>query len=112
MVRQIEWSAESIDDLAAIRDYLLEQTPANAERIVREIESAAELLIDFPYAHRMVPEWQDPDRRETFVYRWRLIYRVTPDRIRIVGVIHGSRLLGNIENRAFEEGRQAEYIAS
>lgn len=40
------------------------------------------------------------------------MYRTLPDRIRIVGVIHGARLLSNIEGRSFEEGPQAEYIAS
>ncbi len=112
MVRQVEWSVEAIEDLIGIKDYLLEQTPSNAEAIVRQIEMASDRLIDFPYSHRMVPEWQDNERRETFVHRWRLMYRVLPDRVRIVGVIHGSRLLGNIDDRSFQESQQQEYVAS
>ena len=39
------------------------------------------------------------------------MYRILPDRIRIVGVIHGSRLLDNFEGRSFEETAQVEYMA-
>ena len=40
------------------------------------------------------------------------MYRVLPDRIWIVGVIHGNRPLDTIEGRAFEEAPQQEYLAS
>ena len=112
MVRQIEWSDEAISDLMGIRDYLLQQTPGNTEAIIRRIEKAAERLPDFPHAHRVIPEFGDTDRRETFVHRWRLMYRVLPDRVRIVGVIHGNRPLDTVEGRSFEETPQQEYLAS
>ena len=35
----------------------------------------------------------DPDYRERFVHKYRVIYRVEPDRILIAAVIHGSRHL-------------------
>ena len=41
----------------------------------------------------MVPEAGDQNLRERFVYSYRLIYRLQTDRILIVAVIHGSRLL-------------------
>ena len=84
----------------------------NASAVVKAIDAAASRVVDFPYANRIVPEWADPERRETFVHRWRLMYRVLPDRVRIVGIIHGSRLLENIEDRSFQEGPQQEYVAS
>ena len=71
MVRQVEWSDEAFADLIGIRDYLLQLTPGNTEAIIRRIEKAAEQLSDFPYAHRVIPELGDKDRRETFVHRWR-----------------------------------------
>lgn len=112
MVREVEWSDEASHDLEAIGDFISKSSPANAEKVVFEILEAADRLVMFPFAHRMVPELHDPDRRETFVHRWRLMYRVLPDRIRIVGVIHGARLLTNISDRSFEEGPQQEYVAS
>lgn len=109
MARQVEWSDEALADVADIVSYIEQQSPDNARRVLHAINDAALSLVSFPLAHRVVPEWQDQERRETFVHRWRLMYRILPDRIRIVGVIHGSRLLSNIDGRSFQEAGQAEY---
>ena len=37
--------------------------------------------------------------RERYAYSYRLIYRVEPDRILIVAVIHGSRTLDPLASR-------------
>jgi len=47
----------------------------------------------------MVPEVGDEHIRERFIYSYRLIYQVRPERILIVGVIHGKRLLENVVER-------------
>ena len=112
MVRGITWSNETERDLEEIRDYISRSSRANARKVVDEIIEAADRLETIPYAHRTILELNDPDRRETFVHRWRLMYRILPDEIRIVGVIHGARLLANIPDRSFEEGPQLEYVAS
>ena len=41
----------------------------------------------------MVPEVGDVNLRERFVYSYRFIYRLEEQRVLIVAVIHGSRLL-------------------
>lgn len=112
MAHEIEWSEEATADLDEIARYIAQTSPRNASDVVAAILAAARCLPILPYAHRMVPEWQDTDRRETFVHRWRLMYRIMPDRIRIVGVIHGARLLDNLQGRSFEEAPQQEYAAS
>lgn len=112
MARIVEWSSEATADVVELAEYIERQSPQNARSVVRAIRAAALDLPSFPFSHRIVPEWNDPDRRETFVHRWRLMYRILPDRIRIVGVIHGSRKLDNIVGRSFEEPAQAEYMAS
>ena len=68
-------------------------------------------LADFPFSARMIPEFQDPDRRETFVYEYRLMYRVEDDRIRILRVVHGRRLLKNVPG-SFEEARRKPTSAA
>jgi plasmid stabilization system protein ParE len=78
---------------------------------VAAIQQAADRLVDFPYKFRMIPEFQDPDRRETFVYQYRIMYRVEPSRIRILRVVHGRRLLSNVPG-SFEEAPVAEYGAA
>ena len=48
---------------------------------------------------RIVPEVGDETIRERFVYSYRLVYRIEPDRILVVAVIHGKRLLENVSER-------------
>ena len=54
---------------------------------------AASRLNRFPQAGRIVPELNQPDIRECFVYSYRLIYRIQSARILITAVVHGRRLL-------------------
>lgn len=75
------------------------------------IRQTAALLVHFPYKFRMIPEFEDPSRRETFVYEYRLMYRVEPNSIRILRVVHGRRLLTNVHG-SFEEAPQEEYTAA
>ena len=42
---------------------------------------------------RIVPEWDMETIRERIIYSYRLIYRITDHDIRILGIIHGARIL-------------------
>jgi plasmid stabilization system protein ParE len=110
MVREVIWNDQALADVEAIKDYIALDSLARAEAVVAAIERTADRLVDFPYKFRMIPEFQDPDRRETFVYKYRLMYRVEPTVVRIVRVVHGQRLLRNVPG-SFEES-QAEYSAA
>ena len=46
-----------------------------------------------------MPEVGDERIRERFIYSYRLVYRVEPEQILIVAVIHGKRLLENVPER-------------
>jgi plasmid stabilization system protein ParE len=111
MARRLAWRAQARSDIAAIRKYIARDSPANAKKVVAAIGQAADRLVAFPYAFRMIPEFQDPDRRETFVHEYRLMYRVEPDVVRILRVVHGRRLLENVPG-SFEEPPQEAYSAA
>ncbi len=111
MVRKVIWSDDAISDMAEIKDYISRDSPINAQRVVATIEGAADRLVDFPHAFRMIPEFHDPDRRETFVYQYRLMYCVEEERVRILRVVHGRRLLKNVPG-SFEEPPQEQYQAA
>ena len=111
MAGRVAWREQARLDIAAIKEYIARNSPANAKNVVAAIEQAAGRLVDFPYAYRMTPEFQDPDRCETFVYEYRLMYRVESDLVRILRVVHGRRLLSNVPG-SFEESRQAAYGAA
>ena len=48
---------------------------------------------------RVVPELRDPNYRERFVHKYRIIYRIEAKRILIAAVIHGSRQLDLLVDR-------------
>ena len=52
-----------------------------------------------PLAGRAVPELRDAQVRERFLYSYRVIYEVRPDRIEVLAVLHGRRLLESIGER-------------
>ena len=41
----------------------------------------------------MVPEYQDIDIREVIEPPYRIVYRVTPNRVDVLAVFHGAQLL-------------------
>jgi toxin ParE1/3/4 len=100
-----------MSDMAAIKDFISRDSPANAQKVVARVEAAADRLVDFPHAFRVIPEFQDPTRRETFVYEYRLMFRVEDDRIRVLRVVYGRRLLKNVPG-SFEELAQEPYQAA
>ena len=63
------------------------------ERLVREIVAAVERLADYPESGRVVPEFDDPQLREIIHPPFRIVYRLDPERARIVRVWRGERLL-------------------
>ena len=110
MARGVVWSAGADADIAEIGSYLERVASlAVAAGVVTKIRAAAFRAVDFAYANRMVPEFQDLDRRETFVYECRLLYRVGPTRIEVLRVVHSWHFLSNIPG-SFEESPQEEYI--
>jgi plasmid stabilization system protein ParE len=111
MARSIIWSPDARADLREIEAYIAVSSPRSARRVIERLQEAATKLVDFPYAARMVPELQDPDRRETFVHEYRLMYRIGAHTISILRVVHGRRLLENVPG-SFEEPGQETYKAA
>ena len=96
---QVDWSPEAIEDVEAIADYISRDSEFYARAVVSEILELTRGLAEFPQAGRVVPEIGDENIRERFVYSYRLIYRIERDRILVVAVIHGRRLLKAIRER-------------
>jgi plasmid stabilization system protein ParE len=86
-------------------------SPAVATSVVTSLRVAAFRVVDCPHAFRMIREFQDPERRKSLVYESRLMYRIERDAIRIMRVVHGRRLLGNVPG-SFEEAPQEAYRAA
>jgi toxin ParE1/3/4 len=105
------WSEAALADLDEIEAYIAARSPMNARRVVERFLKISRDQCHFPFAARMIPELQDPTRRETFVYEYRMMFRVEDDSIRIMRVVHGRRLLKNVPG-SFEEPPQETYSAA
>jgi toxin ParE1/3/4 len=87
----VKWSRPARMDLKQIHDYIAEDSRYYAKKVVQTIVEKTEELMVFPEIGRIVPEIDDPNIRELFVYSYRLIYEITPNGMEILAVIHGRR---------------------
>ena len=87
----VRWTLPARDDLKAIYEYIALDSKFYAKKIVREIITLSSTIPAIPERGRIVPETNEKEIRELFIYSYRLIYQISPDLISILAVIHGSR---------------------
>ena len=89
----VVWSPEALEDVEAIAAYIARDSRFYAAAVVEKMLTVAAGLNHFPQAGRVVPELNQLDLRERFVYSYRLIDRIEPERFLVTAVIHGKRIL-------------------
>ena len=99
MALAVAWSPEAIEDIESIAAYIERDSPFYAKAVAQKIVELGRSLPLFPQSGRVVPELGDAAMRERFVYSYRVIYRVETDRVLIVAVVHGRRLLASLTDR-------------
>jgi len=90
---KIEWSSIAENDLNEIIDYIAQDSLEYAISFYDEIRDRVKNLEEFPNLGKKVALFDDPEVRELILRNYRIIYRVFQDKIQIVRVIHGSRML-------------------
>jgi len=93
LVRGIVWSRRALHDLRGIFGYIARDSKFYAQIQVERIQAAALKLSRFPESGRVVPEFPSEQWREVLTGNYRLIYRISEDKIKILAVVHGQRLL-------------------
>ena len=93
MALEIIWSENALDDIEAIASYIEKDSLHYAKAVVSTFFEKTDILIDFPLLGRVVPEYNETNTRELFIYSYRLIYKVNSSHISILTVIHGKRLI-------------------
>jgi plasmid stabilization system protein ParE len=91
MDREVIWSIWASDDLVSVAEHISRDSESYAATVVRELVAAARSLRVFAERGRRVPEYDDPSVRELIVRKYRLVYRVRPERIDVLRIIHGAR---------------------
>jgi toxin ParE1/3/4 len=90
---KVIWSDEALRDIEAIATYIEKDSHFYASSVVTRILETTRLLEAFPFSGRVIPEESDENVREHFVFSFRIIYEISRDRVCVLAVVHGKRLL-------------------
>ena len=90
----VAWSQEAGANLVDIEEFIARDSLERAVRFVDAlIDHAEKNLADNPGSGRTVPEIGNPDIRELIFRGYRIVYRLNGDRVEILTVFEGHRLL-------------------
>ncbi len=90
----VTWSQQAGENLVDLEEFIARDSLKRAARFVDAlIDHAEDILADNPRSGRTVPEIGNPDIRELIYRGYRIVYRLKGDRIGILTVFEGHRLL-------------------
>ncbi len=89
----IIWSEPASLDLDNIKKYISNDSKYYADIFLAKLIKSAEKLEQFPEIGRIVPEINKKNIREIIFRPYRIIYKIHNDKIFILTIIHGARLL-------------------
>ena len=91
------WSPGAASDLEETCQYISRDSEHYAKLFASRVISLVEAIAEFPMAGRIVPEYQQDNLRERIFQDYRIVYRVGPEAVEIVAIVHGARLLSGPE---------------
>jgi plasmid stabilization system protein ParE len=96
--RSVVWTDAAFDDLDALAAFIAADSPHYAASFVERVRKTARSLEMLSERGRIVPEFSSESIREVFVQNYRLIYRVEPQFVQILSLIHQHRDLSGLLN--------------
>ncbi len=93
MAYQIEWSPRAAANLEEICNYIGKDSEYYAALFSQRIIALIKTIPQFPTSGRIVPEYKNERLREKIYENYRIVYRIKEERIEIVAICHGARLL-------------------
>ena len=90
-LREVVWAESARNALDEVITYIARDSQQAAVSVLGAVLDAAASLATLSERGRVVPETNDPAVRETFVFRYRLMYRVDDERVVVVAFVHGAR---------------------
>ncbi|HEU0014857.1 MAG TPA: type II toxin-antitoxin system RelE/ParE family toxin [Longimicrobium sp.] len=86
---KIVWSPLALERVVEIAEFIARDRPQAAARWADAVFASVLRLEQFPESGRRVPESPRSDLREVIHGRYRVIYRLDPDRVTVLTVRHG-----------------------
>lgn len=81
---EVRWTERAVEDLAAIKAFIGQESPAYAMAVVGRLYQAVGQLAQFPDSGRIVPEQTRSEIRELVRPPYRIVYRRRPDLVEIL----------------------------
>jgi len=95
-VTGVRWTERAVEDLAAIKAFISQESPAYALAVVGRLYQAVGQLAQFPDSGRIVPEQARSEIRELVRPPYRIVYRRRPDLVEVLLVFRSSLPLPTI----------------
>jgi toxin ParE1/3/4 len=91
MGRKIIITEPAIEDLREVVEYISKDNTEAAERTGTLLLQKCSRFSEFPSGGRVVPEFGKPHIREVMLPPYRIIYRISEDKIEVLRFWHGAR---------------------
>ncbi|MDP2983810.1 MAG: type II toxin-antitoxin system RelE/ParE family toxin [Candidatus Latescibacter sp.] len=88
MDREVVWTNPAWDDVEEIADYIARDSAYYAAAFIEEMKETAISLSGFAERGQVVPEFSEESIRELLVRSYRLIYKISENRVSILAIIH------------------------
>ncbi|MBA7483941.1 hypothetical protein ES707_19458 [subsurface metagenome] len=89
---KVYWTYRSVRHLVEIYEYIAQDSPLYAKRIVDRLTRRSEQIGTYPKSGRKVPEYERDDIREVIEGRYRIIYRIKLNQVDVLAVIHSAKI--------------------
>lgn len=87
------WTGEALKNLSEIEKFIGTDSPERAEKFINYLNERGESIAQNPHIGLIVPEISNPEIRELIIKKYRIVYRLRENRIEILTVFEGHKLL-------------------
>ncbi|QEN04357.1 type II toxin-antitoxin system RelE/ParE family toxin [Thiospirochaeta perfilievii] len=92
----VAWTDKAKSSLRNIFNYIKEDSPFYAKEVKKKFIFESKKLSDFLKLGRIVPEVEDDNIRELFIYSYRMIYQIVDNNVFILTIIHSIQEFSNL----------------
>jgi len=103
---EVFWSATAENDLLKIIEYIAQDSPSNALKILGRIKSQVADLSFFPEKCRIVPELYNQGitlYREMVIAPWRVQYRIADSQVFVLSVLDSRQNIEDVLLKRFTQ---------
>jgi toxin ParE1/3/4 len=100
-VYKVKWTKPARIDLREIKKFIGLDSPWYAVSVTSDIVRLCGDIGRHPNVFTICPEWNDEKTRHRVVHGYRIIFDIKGSMVIILGVIHETRMIGNVKNHKF-----------